>query len=90
MNAAANTTAPAKFEISKGCADLGIAKGSKGTATLTCVPDFGIKVSLDFNNGRHSVVYLSGNRVNVPSTEAGRSYNAHKGDLTRSIKITFI
>jgi hypothetical protein len=87
---ATNTTAPAKFEITKGCAYLGIAKGSKGTATIAHVPDFGIKVSLDFNNGRRSVVYLSGNRVNVPSTEAGRSYNAHRGDPTRSIKITFI
>jgi len=85
-----NTTAPAKFEISKGCAYLGIAKGSKGTATLACVPDFGIKVSMDFDNGRHSVVFLAGNRVNIPSTEAGRSYGAHKGDPTRSIKITFI
>jgi hypothetical protein len=45
---------------------------------------------MDFNNGRRSVVFLSGNRVNIPSTEAGRSYNAHKGDPTRSIKITFI
>jgi hypothetical protein len=87
---AANTTAPAKFEITKGCPGLGIAKGSKGTATLTHVPDFGIRVSMDFNNGRRSVVFLSGNRVNIPSTEAGRSYNAHKGDPTRSIKITFI
>jgi len=77
-----------KFTVEKGCADLNITKGMRGTATLTS-NEVGVRVDLDINGGETRLVYLSGNRKNVPTSVAGRTYNAHKGNPLKYITLSF-
>ena len=86
-----NATTPAfRFNVIKGCAPLGIRKGEKNTATISRVV-VGKDACLVFDTsskiGNGRMLWLSGNRVNLPEIKAGLVINLNDGNPLHRVKI---
>lgn len=66
-----------RIRITKGCRAIGVHKGAVARVTPYAVPTAGVKVS--------PILWLAGNRVNLPTWKVGDSMSLNTGDPTRRV-----
>ena len=86
MNAS-NTSPAIKIKVVKGCRDIGVAKGQTAQWILRAVSGVGIEAGM-IRGSR--TLWLSGNRVNVPTVTVGQVLNLNTGNPLQSVKVEVV
>jgi len=82
-------SSPFSFVVTKGCRALGVNKGARNTAIIK-KSVVGQDTYLHFDTSSHvcnRMLWLSGNRKNIPAIEKGAIIRLHDGDPTHGVTV---